>query len=197
MSITVVMLSLTSCVSVKAIYTPPIVDNSPLEYSKIINKPFDEVWDALINYSASTFFGIENFEKDSGLLTLSFGASNPQNYVTGGHWKADVVYGMNELHFDGDYVEYLSLHQNGKLTGKMNIVIKKITDSSTQVIVNARYVFSSVVIDAKGRTQSNTWSFNTGSCQEVAVTNVTKGTQPTRTICPTYKAENAILNALE
>jgi len=188
---------LTSCVSVSAIYKPPIEDTTQNKYSKIINKSFDDAWDALINYSASTFFGIENFEKESGLLTLSFGASNPHEYVTGGYWKADIVYGTNQLHFEGDYVEYLSLYQNGSLAGKMNIVVKKINESSTQVIVNARYVFSSSVTDANSRNYSNTWSFNTGSCKEVAVTNATRGTPPTRTICPTYMAENAILNALE
>jgi len=197
MSLSIFIFGLSSCVSVKATYTPPLQEESHNKYSKIINKTYDEVWDALINYSASTFFGIENFEKESGLLTLSFGASSPQDYITGGYWKTDIVYGVNELHFEGDYVEYISLYQNGSLSGKMNIVVKKINDNSTQVIVNARYVFSSNVIDVNGRNHSDTWSFNTGGCKEVVITNATVGTPPTRTICPTYKAENAILSALE
>jgi len=188
---------LSSCVSISAIYKPPTQENLKSNYSKIIDKNYDDVWNALINYSASTFFGIENFEKESGLLTLSFGASTPQDYITGGYWKTDLVYGANQLHFEGDYVEYLSIYQNGSLIGKMNIVVKKITDNSTQVIVNARYVFTSNGTDANGRNYSNTWSFNTGECKEVAVSNATKGTPPIRTICPTYKAENAILEALE
>lgn len=197
MSLSILILGLSSCVSVKAVYKPPVQETSLNKYSKIINKTYDEVWNSLITYSASTFFGIENFEKESGLLTLSFGASNPQDYVTGGYWKTDIVYGFNELHFEGDYVEYVSLYQNGSLSGKMNIVVKRINDNSTQVIVNARYIFSSNVIDLNGRNYSNTWSFSTGDCKEVAVTNAVIGTPPTRTICPTYKAENAILSALE
>ena len=121
------MIVLINCVSVKAIYKPPTEKFSENEYSKTFNKSFDEVWDALINYSASTFFDIDKFEKAPRLLTLSFGASNPQEYVTGGYWKTDVVYGVNQLHFEGDYVEYLSIYQNGTLTGKMNIVVKKLT----------------------------------------------------------------------
>lgn len=190
-------ISLTNCVSVNALYKPPVEDNAKSKYSKVVNKPFNQVWDALINYSASTFFGIDNFEKASGLLTLSFGASNAKEYVTGGYWKADIVYGVNQLYFEGDYVEYLSLYQNGSLSGKMNIVVKQIDENSTQVTVNARYVFSSNVTDANGRNYNNTWSFNTGSCNDVTVSNATKGTPPTRKMCPTYKAENAILNALE
>jgi len=188
---------LSSCISSKSIYKPPSQEILQNKYIKEFNKPYNEVWDALINYSASTFFGIDNFEKESGLLTLSFGASNPQDYITGGYWKTDIVYGVNELHFEGDYVEYLSLYQNGSLVGKMNIVVKKIDDSNTRVVVNARYVFSTNATDANGRSYNNTWSFNTGGCSEIMVSNASKGTQPTRTLCPTYKAENAILSALE
>lgn len=185
------------CVSVSAAYTPPIEENTLNKYSKIIDKNFDEVWESLINYSASTFFGIENFEKESGLLTLSFGASNPEEFITGGYWETDVGYGRNQFHFEGDYVEYLSVYQNGTLNGKMNIFVKKINESSSQVVINARYVFSSGGVDANGRTYKNIWSFNTGSCQEIRVLNSVQGLPPTRKLCPTYKVENAILRALE
>lgn len=192
------ILLFTNCTSIKAIYKPPIEgEHSLSKYSKVIDKTFDNVWDALINYAAGTFFGIDNFEKESGLLTLSFGASNPEDYITGGYWKTDILYGTYELHFEGDYVEYLSLYQNGILTGKMNIVVRKISETSTQAVVNARYVFSTNSVDAQGMSYNNTWSFNTGSCQEILISNATKGTPPTRTICPTYKAEDAILKALE
>ncbi|PJA96227.1 MAG: hypothetical protein CO129_07620 [Ignavibacteriales bacterium CG_4_9_14_3_um_filter_34_10] len=196
-SFIVLSLLLSSCISSKSIYKPPSQENLQNKYIKEFNRPYNEIWDALINYSASTFFGIDNFEKESGLLTLSFGASNPQDYITGGYWKTDIVYGVNELHFEGDYVEYLSLYQNGSLVGKMNIVVKKIDDNNTRVVVNARYVFSTNATDANGRSYNNTWNFNTGGCSEIMVSNASKGTQPTRTLCPTYKAENAILSALE
>jgi len=196
-SFMVLSLLLSSCISSKSIYKPPSQENLQNKYIKEFNRPYNEIWDALINYSASTFFGIDNFEKESGLLTLSFGASNPQDYITGGYWKTDIVYGVNELHFEGDYVEYLSLYQNGSLVGKMNIVVKKIDDNNTRVVVNARYVFSTNATDANGRSYNNTWNFNTGGCSEIMVSNASKGTQPTRTLCPTYKAENAILSALE
>lgn len=196
-SFCVLSLLLAGCISSKSIYKPPTHESSQQLYTNEFNKPYSVIWEALINYSASTFFGIENFEKESGLLTLSFGASNPQEYITGGYWKTDIVYGVNELHFEGDYVEYLSLYQNGSLVGKMNIVVKKIDETNTKVVVNARYVFSTNITDADGRSYNNTWSFNTGGCSEIMVSNASKGTQPTRTLCPTYKAENAILNALE
>lgn len=86
-NVLVLLLSLLILGCVSAKYTPPIVDNSHENYSRTINKSFDDTWKALIQHSASTFFGIENFEKESGLITLSFGASNPSDFITGGHWK--------------------------------------------------------------------------------------------------------------
>ena len=193
------------------IYKPPTKDNSQNKYSKVYNKPYDAVWDALINYSGSTFFSIDSFKKASGLLTLSFGSSNPQDFVTAGLWKGyvvykaksmhfsgdDILYGPDSLYFDGDYVEYLTHYQNGTLNGKMDVLVKKIDDNHTKVTVNARYVFSSHGKDAYGNIFSNTWSFNTDECSEVAVSSRANGTPPTITMCPTYKAENAILSALE
>jgi hypothetical protein len=183
--------------STSAIYKPPIENLNPTNYSKVINKSFDDTWDALINYSAGTFFGIENFEKESGLITLSFGASKPEDYVTGGYWKVDVVRGANSLHFEGDYVEYCSIYQNGTLMGKMNIVVKEIDSTHSKVTANAKYVFTAEQVLETGQHYSTTWSFTSESCDEVAPANITKGTPPTRTLCPTFKAEDSVLKAIE
>ena len=183
--------------SMSAIYKPPTGNLDQMNYSKIINKGFDDTWDALINYSAGTFFGIENFEKESGLITLTFGASNPEDYITGGYWKVDVVRGANSLHFEGDYVEYLRTYQSGELLGKMNIVVKDVDSTHSRVTVNAKYVFTAEQVLETGQRYSNTWSFSSGSCDEVTPANRTPGTPPTRTLCPTYKAEKSVLEAIE
>lgn len=193
---TIIILTLSSCVSVSAIYNPPDQNSLMSSYTKIVQKNFDETWDQLINFAAGTFFGIDNFEKESGLLTLSFGTSNPQEYITGGYWKADIQAGFRELHFEGDYVEYLTTYQNGSLTGKMNIVVKEVDDNSTKIVINARYVFTAYVIDQNGAEYSNSWMFNSGNCGEIAVSNRIEGTPPTRMLCPTYKAEKTILDAI-
>jgi len=190
--------------SASAVYTPPAQNNSEKQFSKIINKPYDEVWDNLINYAASTYFGIENFEKESGLLTLSFGASNPEEYITGGYLKVDIKNINESRHFEGDFVKYHALYNSVSLIGKMQIVVKKKNEIATQVIVNAKYVFT---INQKILTNSGsnlyyayvpeTWSFNSGNCGETIMAFPEDGTAPNRIICPTYKAENAILNALK
>jgi hypothetical protein len=162
-------------------YVKPTHIDKKEKYNLTINKDFDQVWKQLIRYSASTFFAIDNFEKDSGLITLSFGASKPSDFITGGHWE------MKFRNFDGEYVDYITKFFDYDLTGKMNIVVSKISDTSTSVIVNARYIYSAA---------GNMWVFDTGNCDTVTAKNPAFGIPPNRTICPTYKAENSIINAL-
>lgn len=169
---------LTSCVS--GVYVKPTHEDKKENYTLTVNKSFDEVWNQLIEYSASTFFAIDNYEKDSGLITLSFGSSQPSEFITGGYWEA--------IGYKGDYVDFSADFNNGRLSGKMNIVVIKVSDNESRVIVNARYVFT---------TPSHTWSFDTGNCDTIFASSPPMGTGRERTICPTYKAENAILDALK
>jgi len=177
---------LTGCVS--ADYAPPTASNDTSNYTKIVKRSYDDVWDSLIQYSAGTFFAIDNFEKDSGLITLDFGSGEPERFITGGHWK----FSNGTINFDGEYVEFLSRRHGGKLNGKMNIVVTKIDAETSKITVNARYIFSA------GSQQGgyNTWTFDSGSCDVVSVTNAVPGTGSSRTICATYKAEKAILSAM-
>lgn len=175
-----------------ATYVAPKSSNEIKNYSRVINKSYDDTWKALIEYSASTFFSIDNFEKASGLLTLSFGASNPSEFVTGGQWNASSL----NNHFSGDYADYLVQYQNGILNGKMNIVVSQIDSSHTKVTVNARYIFTAIAV-YDNRNYTNTWSFDSGNCGTINVSLPTRGTQPQRTICPTYKAESEVLKAIE
>ena len=146
----------------------------------------------MIQYSASTFFSIDNFEKESGLLTLTFGSSNPSQFITGGHWEATAI---NE-HFSGDYVDFIDKYYKAELLGKINIVVTSIDETKTKVTVNVKYVFIATVYIGN-KPDSDTYSFTSGNCATIAVKKPISGTPPTRTICPTYKAENAILKAID
>ena len=71
----------------------------------------------------------------------------------------------------------------------MNIYVMKISENKTKVSVHARYI----ITDNAG----NTRTVETGDYIKYNTTNSAKGTPPYRIICPTYKAENAIINALK
>jgi hypothetical protein len=121
---------------------------------------------------------------------LTFGAAKPSDFITGGQWKT-----TGNISFDGDYVEYLSMYYSGKLNGKMNIVVSKVSDHKSRIAVNARYIYTTPPMR---HIRSMTWSFDTGNCGTSKTANPAQGPRSTdRTMCPTYKAENAIISAVK
>jgi predicted small lipoprotein YifL len=185
----ILIVSLLGACGVKGTYSPPRHDNNHNKYTVTLNRPYDEVWKSLIQYSASEFFAIDNYEKDSGLITLDFGASSPSEFITGGDW----TFTAPNFNFAGDYVEFMEKYRNASLNGRMNIVVIPIDDSTTRVSVNARYIFT---VPSNQYSPGDTFSFDTGACKTKTISNAASGTVPSRTLCPTYKAEEAILKAL-
>jgi|GEM_PF-2273283 len=194
----IVFISSCAIYSANVTYLKPEQDFDENNYSVVLDKTFDEVWSKLIEYSASTFFSIENYEKASGLITLNFGVSTPSDFITGGFWEVNWKnnYTGEKSSFTGDYVDYLVKRYNAKLSGKMNIVVLNIAENKTKVIVKARYIFTS----DDSYSADEIYSFDTGnSCTHTSYTpyNKEQDADKSRTICPTYKAENAIINALK
>jgi hypothetical protein len=83
-------------------YTPPKHPTGTLQNEITIDKSFQEVWSAVIDHATSTFFGVDNFEKDSGLMTLSFGGRNPDRFIDCGWLKT-----TNLANYDGTTVQAL------------------------------------------------------------------------------------------
>jgi hypothetical protein len=83
-------------------YTPPTTAQLP-DYERTVDKSFDETWASLIDYSSGTFFGIDRFEKASGLLTLTFGSGEPTRFIDCGHMKAQLPNGQVDM----PYAAYL------------------------------------------------------------------------------------------
>ncbi len=167
-------------------YTAPNLSEKG-KYSETINKNFDDTWTAVIDFVSTSSFSIDNFEKDSGLITLSFGASNPGRYIDCGSFNSSGTFV-----FDGSYVDYIdgASMQGSTLTGKMNISIRSVSDRNTNVRVNARYIW----IAGINTPTSNTFNFDTGGSATIFVSNPTTGTIPTRTCLPTYYAESSVID---
>ena len=68
-------------------YVPPNIDNTNFKNSVITNKNFDETWTSVLDFVNDSFFKIENLEKDSGLLTLSFGSKEAENFIDCGYFE--------------------------------------------------------------------------------------------------------------
>jgi uncharacterized protein YceK len=159
------------------------------ELSTTIDRNFDSVWTAIIDHVSASFFSIDSFEKNSGLIVVTFGADNIYDFVDCGDHEAEWTgEGYQRHSFNGPYAEFLYLYRDGRLTGRLNITARPTNDSQTIVRVNARYVL---------QTSFSTWSFDTNSSESIDVYRDNPNRTGIRTCQPTHLAESTILDAVE
>ena len=177
-------------------YVPPNIDGINFKNFVITNKNFDETWTSVIDFVNDSFFKIENLDKDSGLLTLSFGSEEVENFIDCGDFEYTLFFTGEE--FKGSYIEYAQRGLLAVLEAKMNINIRKIDNESTKISINTNYTFSTQ--HALGYYDPNlnqTYNFVSGGYQTIDVINPISGSIPTRTCKSTNFAENAIFNVIK
>ena len=193
-----IIIFLTSCAAPvvnNIVYEEPV----QIDYTKSVtfNEPFDVVWDGVIDYATESFFAISSYEKDSGLMTLSF-TSTPENYVDCGKW---IVNGTVN-----DYVQFMRLRPGTSVTlnGVMNLRVVERSEGQTTLTSNARYILNitqsgfsyDLNYNRVPYSYSDTYTFDSRSVEKLAISNPTAGTIPFRTCGPTGAAEQAILNGV-
>ena len=177
-------------------YVPPNINDTNFKNSVITNKNFDDTWTSVIDFVNDSFFKIENFEKDSGLLTLSFGSKEAENFIDCGDFEYTLFFTGEE--FKGSYIDYAKSGLLAVLEAKMNINIRKIDNESTQVSINTNYMFSTQhALGYYDPKLIQTYSFVSGGYQKINVINPISGSIPTRTCKSTNFAENAIFNVIK
>ena len=122
-------------------------------------------------------------------MTLTFGSSNPSEFVDCGEFTAKTP----AEQFNGKYLDFLTRYYNASLSGKMNILVRPVGGDQTQVRVNARYI---VTVPSTPQTRGEQFAFDSGGRDVKVISNAMAGTTNTRICQPTYKAENSILEAI-
>ena len=177
-------------------YVPPNIDKINFTNSIIINKNFDETWTSVIDFVNDSFFKIENLEKDSGLLILSFGSKEAEKFIDCGDFEYTLFFTGEE--FKGSYIDYAKSGLLAVLEAKMNINIEKIDNQSTKISLNTNYTYSTQhALGYYDPKLNQTYSFESGGYQTIDVINPIKGSIPTRTCKSTNFAEKAIFNLLK
>jgi hypothetical protein len=143
-------------------YTPP-TPRPPLDLTVVSSRGFDHTWDALVNYASATRFSIDEFEKDSGLLTLSDSPADPQSVVDCGTWTQS-----------GRTQPYVARTDGLSLRTRANVFVQRSGGGQTRLRINVRYEMRD--------TSGNMYAFTTNQPVTVAVKNRTVGT-PTQRIC--------------
>ncbi|TVZ54185.1 hypothetical protein FBZ81_107204 [Azospirillum brasilense] len=181
----------------KVDYTPPQVYSNATN-TKAINKTKEQVWSELIPALSKDFFVINNLDKSSGLINVSY-AGDPSSYIDCGTITSYVknARGERTYTFNGaeKYKQYeimtndnlIFVERKADLEGRMNIIVSESGKNQSVLTANTRYVLtvSSRVSDVAGNqvSQNNMISFNTGGVG-----------QGRETICrPNGKLEQTIL----
>lgn len=191
--------ALASCTSVS--YTPP--SQAPaLANDLVVYRSYDETWDALVAHATQTFFAIDNFERATGLMTLSYGSSEPSRFVDCGI----ITVSNSQGQYSGPYVDYVTRFNDGSVTGRMNLLVQRVTDYETRVRVTARYILekptSFQTVPGFWGPQNitipgGTFAFDSNGSSTVEVYDATEGEYQPRTCRATGVAENEIIRAVQ
>jgi hypothetical protein len=132
-------------------YTPP--SRMSVTNSTKVERPFDSVWDQLVRELSGDFFVINNIDKNSRIINISFSSNRPSDYVdcglTSRSSNSMLVNGVTQYN-TADSVGYqtaspvgqvLNVNRNTKLEGRSNIYVAP-NGSGTDVVVNTKYVLN-------------------------------------------------------
>ncbi|HQR53120.1 MAG TPA: hypothetical protein PLZ79_07595 [Burkholderiales bacterium] len=182
--------------------TPP----EKLSNSKVIEKPREVVWNAAVPALGKQFFVINNMDKGSGFINLSY-SGDPEQYVDCGQVTSYVknARGERTYQFPASRAEQsyevmtsnlFRVDRKMALEGRMNLVFEEITPSSTRVTATTRYVLTRTVrvtdVNARADTTSETINFNSGSGASFAPKSDGRATE----CVSTGRFESEILSAI-
>jgi hypothetical protein len=133
-------------------FRPPTSLNHPNKASIFVDKPKDEVWKTMIKNIGSSFFVINNMDKESGFINVSYSGGNPCDFIECGTIISDLTnakgHRVHSIEACSEFKQYefISEGQYGtvdrsmKLEGRINIVIQSDEPNKTLVNVNVRYI---------------------------------------------------------
>ncbi len=181
---------LTGCATGGLTYRAPI-GSATFESTKEVAKGREEVWTALVPQLGKQFFVINNMDKSSGLINVSY-SGDPEKYINCGWLSSQVnnARGERTYGFPGSRAQmryeqinqslYYAVDRRMNLDGRMNIVLEEAAPNKTKVSVNTRYVVRRdlEITDVQGRraNRSDTVTFNGGQLGQFARDGSNEGT---------------------
>lgn len=160
---------------------------------KIIDKPREIVWNAGVPELGKQFFVINNLDKSSGLINVSYNG-DPEKYIDCGRVTSYVknARGARTYDFPGASAQqrYEVMH-NGQLfglnrrlslKGRVNLIFEELSPTKTKVTANTRYVVQrqltiTAVANNIPQSSADSISFNSGSSGAFAPNNSGQGTE--------------------
>lgn len=162
-------------------YVRPSALAQPGSNSKVIDKPRETIWNAAVPELGKQFFIINNLDKSSGLINVSY-SGDPEKYIDCGRITSYVQNARGPRTYDfpaakaQQTYEVMDLVNGGilfsvdrrmSLEGRVNLVFEEIGPSQTRITANTRYVVQRHIVARNvannfPQTLDDSLSFNAG-----------------------------------
>lgn len=136
----------------KVDYIRPTTQAAPGQNTKLIQKSRDVVWATSVPALSKQFFVINNLDKSSGLINLSY-SGDPEKYIDCGRITSFVKNAQGERTYDfagakaqqsyeimNPGVGLFFLDRRMSLEGRVNLIFEEVDANTTRVTANTRYV---------------------------------------------------------
>jgi hypothetical protein len=143
------LVTLSGCATASLNYMAPELSDVPNKST--VAGSFDQVWDRLVRNLASDFFVINNIEKSSRIINVSFSSNQPTEYVTCGTSTREFsnARGTQTYRYDpasstqyttADRGNLFNVIRSARLNGRANVYVESVDDQNTIVTVNTKYL---------------------------------------------------------
>lgn len=177
---------------------------------RVIDKPREVVWNASVPELEKQFFVINNLDKSSGLISITY-SGDPEKFIDCGNITSYVknMQGERTYDFPGARAQETYELMNGgglfhidrkmSVEGRVNLVFEEINPNQTKVMANTYYVVQKDVTARRADNNfSQSWSdsisFNTGGSSSFR----NDGNSAAETVCMANgELEREILSAIK
>jgi hypothetical protein len=138
-------------------YASPPATGAP-KHEIQVNEPFDVVWDRIVSRLATGFFVINNIDKASRLINVSFSGDSPGTYIDCGRTSRNYLFnGERQMYAYavsesstfkatkswgplGNLPIVQEVSRNTSVEGRINIYVAPVSTQVTKVSANVKYV---------------------------------------------------------
>jgi|SRR5437588_6254561 len=143
-------------------YAPPSTKVTPTS-EILVDEPFDAVWDRLVGRLATGFFVINNIDKASRLINVSYSSDSPGDFVDCGRSTRQFAFkdeaqtytyavaDSSTFKTAGTWGPMKNLAVVGEISrrpsveGRINLYVAPVSPTATKVTANVKYVFKVTV----------------------------------------------------
>lgn len=149
-ALALVIVSLVACAG-KVTYIPPSAPTTEYANSIVVDRAREDVWNDSVPELGKRYFVINNLDKSSGLINVSY-SGDPEQYIDCGNITSFVsnARGERTYNFAGAKAQqtYEIMNSSGlffidrkmALEGRVNLIFEEVSPSRTRVTANTRYV---------------------------------------------------------